>query len=258
MIQQSRDPVDREMILATDHEVVDPRDARLRGVDAPRCHRVVAHSRFSRVDACRADREPTGSLRTRRSSACRPGGWVMRCSGTPCGRPRPADRRRYRAQASAVSQHIGSHRVRRGPPVAVRRQPRGWQQHSHSRLVCKLRRLGYEPEPTVFGAAMAHDDRRTARPGRDDQCGEGPSTMPILRRPPDTANRNCCGCRCGRVRFPFTGCQPDSASAARSLRRADWAVAEMYGPTATSEATSADTSPGVSVSGGNWARVSMR
>ena len=49
-----------------------------------------------------------------------------------------------------------------------------------------------------------------------------------------------------------------SMSEASSFASADCAVADVYGPTATSDATSADASPGVSVTGGSTRRASIR
>jgi len=49
-----------------------------------------------------------------------------------------------------------------------------------------------------------------------------------------------------------------SRSEASSFASADCAVADVYGPTATSDATSADASPGVSVTGGSTRRASIR
>ena len=47
-------------------------------------------------------------------------------------------------------------------------------------------------------------------------------------------------------------------SEASSFASADCAVADVYGPIATSDATSADASPGVSVTGGSARRASIR
>jgi hypothetical protein len=47
-------------------------------------------------------------------------------------------------------------------------------------------------------------------------------------------------------------------SEASSFVSADCAVADVYGPTATNDATSADASPGVKATGGSTRRASIR